>query len=68
MFAGPSLLNITAKLPNITDNAPATTHRVRRPASAFTLGDLIREGKLLWVYCRECHQEVTPQDVHSAPD
>jgi hypothetical protein len=22
-----------------------------------TLGDLIREGKLLWIYCRDCCRE-----------
>jgi hypothetical protein len=28
-----------------------------------TLGDLIREDKLLWIYCRACHRE---RDVNPA--
>ncbi len=33
------------------------------PAGPVTLGDLIREDKLLWVYCRDCCHE---RDVNSA--
>ncbi len=35
------------------------------PAGPVTLGDLIREDKLLWVYCRECCRErdVNPANV-----
>jgi len=35
------------------------------PTGPVTLGDLIREDKLLWVYCRDCHHErdVTPVNV-----
>jgi hypothetical protein len=32
------------------------------PAGPVTLGDLIREDKLLWVYCRECCHERWEQD------
>ena len=27
------------------------------PVGPVTLGDLVREGKLLWVYCRDCCHE-----------
>jgi hypothetical protein len=35
------------------------------PTGPFTLGDLIREDKLLWVYCRVCCRErdVNPANV-----
>jgi hypothetical protein len=38
-----------------------------RPA---LLGDLIRDGKLLWLYCRECHRErdVDPATIPLPPD
>ena len=34
-------------------------------AGPVTLGDLIREDKLLWVYCRECchERDVNPANV-----
>ena len=34
------------------------------------LGDLIRDGKLLWVYCRECFRErdVDPSTIPLTPD
>ncbi len=40
------------------------------PTGPVTLGDLIREDKLLWVYCRECHHErdVNPANVPLAAD
>ena len=36
-----------------------------KPAGPVTLGDLIREDKLLWVYCRECchERDVNPSNV-----
>jgi hypothetical protein len=35
-----------------------------------TLGDLVREGKLLWVYCRECCRErdVDPATIPLPPE
>ena len=35
------------------------------PTGPVTLGDLIREDKLLWVYCRECchERDVNPANV-----
>jgi hypothetical protein len=35
------------------------------PIGPVTLADLIREDKLLWVYCRDCHHErdVTPANI-----
>ncbi len=35
------------------------------PPGPVTLGDLIREDKLLWVYCRECcdERDVNPANV-----
>ena len=33
------------------------------PAGPVTLGDLIREDKLLWVYCCDCYHE---RDVNPA--
>jgi hypothetical protein len=35
------------------------------PPGPVTLGDLIREDKLLWVYCRDCGHErdVEPLDL-----
>jgi hypothetical protein len=34
------------------------------------LGDLIRDGKLLWLYCRECFRErdVDPSTIPLPPD
>jgi hypothetical protein len=34
------------------------------------LGDLIRDGKLLWLYCRECYRErdVDPATIPLPPD
>jgi hypothetical protein len=29
----------------------------RAPTNPVTIGDLIREGKLLWGYCRDCYRE-----------
>jgi hypothetical protein len=38
------------------------------PTGPVTLGDLIREAKLLWVYCCDCYRErdVNPRN-RSAP-
>ena len=35
------------------------------PVGPVTLGDLVREGKLLWVYCRDCchERDVDPATV-----
>jgi hypothetical protein len=35
-----------------------------------TLGDLIREGKLLWIYCRDCCREgdVDPATIPLPPE
>jgi len=35
------------------------------PTGPVTLGDLIREDKLLWVYCRDCchERDVNPADL-----
>jgi hypothetical protein len=35
------------------------------PTGPVTLGDLIREDKLLWVYCRDCchERDVNPANV-----
>ncbi len=35
------------------------------PTGPVTLGDLIREDKLLWIYCRECchERDVNPSNV-----
>ena len=40
------------------------------PTGPVTLGDLMREDKLLWVYCRDCHHErdVTPATVPLPPE
>jgi len=34
------------------------------------LGDLIRDGKLLWLYCRECYRErdIDPATIPLPPD
>jgi hypothetical protein len=34
------------------------------------LGDLIRDGKLLWLYCRDCFRErdVDPSTIPLPPD
>lgn len=39
-------------------------------ANPVRLGDLIREGKLLWLYCRECCRErdVDPATIPLAPE
>ena len=35
------------------------------PTGSVALGDLVREDKLLWVYCRECchERDVNPANV-----
>jgi hypothetical protein len=37
---------------------------------AVFLGDLIRDGKLLWLYCRDCfrEREVDPSTIPLPPD
>ena len=39
------------------------------PTGPVTLGDLIREDKLLWVYCRECchERDVDPLSLRLPP-
>jgi hypothetical protein len=41
-----------------------------KPGPPVTLGDLIREDKLLWVYCCDCGRErdVTPATVPLPPE
>ena len=40
-----------------------------QPSAPVTLADLVREDKLLWVYCRECGRErnVNPATVPLPP-
>jgi hypothetical protein len=40
------------------------------PTGPVTLGDLVREGKLLWVYCCDCYRErdVNPATVPLPPE
>ncbi len=40
------------------------------PTGPVTLRDLIREDKLLWVYCRDCchERDVNPASVPLPPD
>ena len=39
------------------------------PTGPVTLGDLNREDKLLWVYCRDCYHErdINPATVPCRP-
>ena len=40
------------------------------PTGSVTLGDLIREGKLLWTYCIDCGRErdLDPKQISLPPD
>ncbi len=41
-----------------------------QPTGPVTLGDLVREDKLLWVYCRDCchERDMNPATVPLPPE
>ncbi len=48
----------------------STFKTMKSPTGPVTLGDLIHEDKLLWVYCRDCHHErdLNPATVPLPPE
>jgi hypothetical protein len=52
------------------DGARQISHNGEEMTGPVTLGDLIRESKLLWCYCRECCRErdVDPATIPLPPE